>query len=415
MSVSNIEYPCTVCIDNCSDDQPSICCDNCNDWTHFSCTNLSKKKLNKLSKSTSSYLCVNCHVCVTCPCCQKTCKENHNCIFCTFCDRWIHLKCSKLKLKEFQMLSTSNDDYNCLKCSKFIFENLLPFHAASDSDFMSLSSNNVNSSNSTLNISLPKPYLSPSDIKHNHYKKHNLSFLSVNIRSLNKNFSKLEILLKLLNFNPDVISVAETWINDKKPPLYSLDGYKFIYKACVDRVGGVGFFIKDKLKYNIIDNLNINDDKCEDLWIELSLSKNKKITLGSIYKHPHHNFKDFQSNFVSIIDSLNKDNKNFIAGGDFNIDLNKSNNLIKNYINEVESQGCLQTVNHLTRIPHNQNSSLIDHVYTNLPQIKIFTETIAYELSDHLPNITVLNTNKQIYTLGKIKIRDTKNFEINTR
>ena len=75
--------------------------------------------------------------------------------------------------------------------------------------------------------------------------------------------------------------------------MHSLAGYTFISKPCPGRVGGVGIFITHGIYFNIIDNLNFNLDNCEDLWVELFLSKNLKIVLGTVYRHPNYDFKNF--------------------------------------------------------------------------------------------------------------------------
>ena len=105
----------------------------------------------------------------------------------------------------------------------------------------------------------------------------NLSFLNINIRSLNKNLDKLELLLDELKFDPDIIGVTETWINETRPLLFSLDNYNFVNEPSPGRVGGVGFFIKRGIEFNILSKYQLHLENCEDIWLELFL-KNKKKT-----------------------------------------------------------------------------------------------------------------------------------------
>ena len=73
--------------------------------------------------------------------------------------------------------------------------------------------------------------------------------------------------------------------------------------------------------------------------------------------------------------------------------------------------GCIQTVSNYTRIVNNQKSSLLDHVYTNLNDNTIITKTLAFEISDHLPILTLLDKFK-FKTSNDYKkklIRDLKN------
>ena len=48
---STITYNCTKCQDHCLDNEDSLCCDNCDEWTHFSCTKITKKHFKHLSSS----------------------------------------------------------------------------------------------------------------------------------------------------------------------------------------------------------------------------------------------------------------------------------------------------------------------------------------------------------------------------
>ena len=45
------------------------------------------------------------------PCtdCNKPVKSNQKAIQCDFCDLWIHLKCTKLTVSEYNLMSKSND------------------------------------------------------------------------------------------------------------------------------------------------------------------------------------------------------------------------------------------------------------------------------------------------------------------
>ena len=236
-----------------------------------------------------------------------------------------------------------------------------------------------------------------------------LSVLSINIRRLNKNFIKLELLLDQLKFKPDIISVGETWINHKKTFLYSLKGYNFIDEPC--KAGGVAFFIKSSIEYNVLNSFKLNVKECEELWLELSLFNNKKLVIASIYRHPDYNFTEFQQRFLSVIETLNKLNKNFIITGDTNINLLKRNSSIISYKNEVLSHGCTQLVDNSTRFSWKNTGSLIDHVYTNLNQDNIFTKTLIYDISDHLPNITLTDIFQPKEQNNKLSlIRDTSKF-----
>ena len=102
-------------------------------------------------------------------------------------------------------------------------------------------------------------YLDPSETRNIVRHGHNFTFLNLNIRSLNKNIGKLELLLQQINYNPSVIFITETWLSNNKTFIYSLKNYNFISKPGSNQSQGTGLFIRaDLLNYNILDNLQLN-------------------------------------------------------------------------------------------------------------------------------------------------------------
>ena len=149
-------------------------------------------------------------------------------------------------------------------------------------------------------------YFSPEEIRENTNCINKLSFLSINIRSLNGNFNKLESLINELQFNPSVICVSETWLNSNRHFIYSLKGYDFVNKPGNNQAGGTSIFIKSDLHHNIITSLDMKIPNCEDLWLEITLPNNRKLIIGSIYRHPTYNFSIFQDKLLSNIETKNK-------------------------------------------------------------------------------------------------------------
>ena len=190
---------------------------------------------------------------------------------------------------------------------------------------------------------LTKDYPLPSKIQ-TFNNTDTFSILTINTRSLNKNFDRLSTLLTELKFDPSVISISETWINQTRPLLHSLNNYLFINQPNVGQVGGAGMFIKKDLNFNIIENYNLNLEQCEDIWINLQL-QNKNLIIGTIYRHPSNDLLNFKEKFLETVETLNNQNKTFIISGDLNINTLSDNNNINNYINELLSLGTLQLIN----------------------------------------------------------------------
>lgn len=304
-------------------------------------------------------------------------------------------------------------DYHCQKC----FLALSPYNTIDNNQlFKQLNCCFTTFAESTYSLRQhDSEYFTAYDINKLASKFHNgFSLLNLNIRSLNKNFDKIESLLHQSKFNPDIICVTETWINNKRPFLHTLAGYTFINKPCPGKVGGVGVFLKHGINFNKIDNLNFGLDNCEDLWTELFISENLKIVLGAVYRHPNYDYKIFKSKLTANIENLNNANKSFIIAGDFNINLYENSKLVCEYTNDILSQGTLQLVQQPTRISYSNKTSLIDHVYTNLPEGKTDTSCIAFDISDHLPSITFVNLTKGIKLERGNYIRDTRKFVAET-
>ena len=188
-----------------------------------------------------------------------------------------------------------------------------------------------------------------------------------------------------LSFSPDIIGITETWLSKDKPFLHSLNGYSFIHKPCEGRAGGAGIFIRSDLQYEKRDDLCLDLNKCDDIWIELLLRNNKKLVIGTIYRNPSYNFQDFQKKLSLSTEKLSQCRKPFIFGGDLNINLLSSASNVSNFKILMESLGSRQIVCNPTRMSFMKNYSLLDHFYTNLVDEEISSETISYDISDHVP------------------------------
>ena len=51
-------------------------------------------------------------------------------------------------------------------------------------------------------------------------------------------------------------------------------------------------------------NFKINDKVCEDIWVKITLKRNRLLTIGSIYRHPRYNISNFEAFLANIIHSL---------------------------------------------------------------------------------------------------------------
>ncbi len=286
-----------------------------------------------------------------------------------------------------------------------------PFNNLKNSCFIELFNFNNNATNKNNFNNNIINYVYPSETKFKSKNHDVLSILVINIRSLNRNFIKLKNLLNELKVKPTVITVSETWITDQKPFLYTLDNYIFLNKPNKSGVGGAGIFVQNSINYKIMNNLNLDTADCEDLWIKLNLASNKSIIISSIYKHPSYAIQNFQENLIRIVEIINRLKQKVIIAGDININFLSNHNQITCYKNDLLSQGLTQLVKFPTRYS-NQSQTLIDHVYTNIPEEKTKTDCLIFPISDHMPILTYFTPyNPDKPSIQPKLIRDFKNFK----
>jgi hypothetical protein len=86
--------------------------------------------------------------------------------------------------------------------------------------------------------------------------------------------------------NIKAIALQETW-NVPYPELVHIDGFNFISKSRKNgRGGGVGFYLRDNLKYRVVKDLStFIDNEFESLTVEIQINR-KRILLSNYYTPP---------------------------------------------------------------------------------------------------------------------------------
>lgn len=113
--------------------------------------------------------------------------------------------------------------------------------------------------------------------------------LNCNIQSLSKKIDALRSSIYLLNnknVSFDVISLQEIWCSTNMPK-FDINGFQpLIYKTRkFGRGGGVGFFVRNGIKFKVIDELSFYIEKIfESLCIDLEYPSGKKTKLVSLYR-----------------------------------------------------------------------------------------------------------------------------------
>ena len=136
---------------------------------------------------------------------------------------------------------------------------------------------------------------------------------------------------------PDVIGITETkLISGQTHTKIDINGYTFLHHDTTTKAGGVAFYIKKTLDFQLINNVSIGINSVEDLWIEIH-TKSKPILIGVIYRHPINlkpELESFSTQSFNILTEFNSKNKSFYVLGDFNINLMQTNNnFVESYLN----------------------------------------------------------------------------------
>ena len=131
--------------------------------------------------------------------------------------------------------------------------------------------------------------------------------------SLSKNLFKLEDLVTQLEALPDSNNTNFMYNTN-------LYGYKYAHVDTDKNARGVGLYVKEHIEFLVLNNVNIENEDCENLWVELKLNQ-KKYAIGVIYRHPTPNFEAFSERLFSVITDFNNTNYTYYICGDFNINL----------------------------------------------------------------------------------------------
>ena len=244
-------------------------------------------------------------------------------------------------------------------------------------------------------------YLDPNLINDDFLKSDStsLTVFQNNIRSLNKNFHLVEEIFNNCTDLPDVLAFCETRLNENSIAP-SLEGYSFECENSPTACGGVGIFVSDSLNYTVRNDLKINVNACEDLWIEIETEsksddnpdvKQEKLVIGTIYRHPGSQYSLFCDRLCASIENLNRTKTKYLLVGDTNVDILKFNlaSNVTSYINSLNSVGCNFHIDKPTRIT-SSSSTCIDHVYSNIKTELLDNHIILSDVSDHFGIITKL-------------------------
>ena len=221
-------------------------------------------------------------------------------------------------------------------------------------------------------------------------------YLSINIQSLQSKFDQLCVELNEFeskNVSIDIIALQEIW-DVSHPELFVIPGYKPL--ICKQRRGmrggGVGFFVKDYINAQILDELSPFENKIiEAVTIRVSYQDKKPILLTSLYRSngilpnvtSSQQMERFIDKFGNLLAQINDCNSESYLFMDSNIDLLKLNESSSaNFLNLIFEKSFLQAIGKATRFQNN-SKTLLDQIIFNKKCETIQSGTLISDVSDH--------------------------------
>ena len=114
-------------------------------------------------------------------------------------------------------------------------------------------------------------------IDYNCFKRKDLHFTHLNIRSLLPKLSQLKLTIK--DTNAAVLSFSETWLDDSiSDNEVEIEGYNIVWLDRNREGGGVCIYVRDDIAFNVRNELTV--DELEGIWIDILLPKTKPILIG---------------------------------------------------------------------------------------------------------------------------------------
>ena len=216
----------------------------------------------------------------------------------------------------------------------------------------------------------------------------NFTILHHNVRSLRKNGDEFKDLVCSLNIPISCALVTETWLKDTTASPV-LNGFTLWQQNRDCRCGGgVGIFVNSSLNCFVREDLKLDSNILESLFLEISNNNARNILIGCIYRPPEGSILQCIEQFEIMFGKLQNENKIIYIGGDFNINLlhYSVDGLVSQFIELFLSQNLYPTVDRPTRVSNTTNT-LIDCFFTNFLGPATSGVIVDTMVSDHFPII----------------------------
>ena len=246
---------------------------------------------------------------------------------------------------------------------------------------------------------ITNPILKPLDCK-------GFKIAHLNIRSLLPKIEEIRLLTREADL--DICAFTETWISaGVTDNLIHINGYRVYRNDRETEGGGVAIYIKETIQHILTKDLISKD--IENIWVTVKPEHNKQFLVSCMYRPPSSNHQ-YLENIIDCIENANKVTTDIIMLGDLNLKFNVADVELKNLCVYLQSiLGARQLITSPTRVTAT-SSTIIDHIYTTIPEKHVKSGVIELSISDHYLIYTVLNSKYVTRSPKEIKIRSYSNF-----
>ena len=206
--------------------------------------------------------------------------------------------------------------------------------------------------------------------------------------------------------NIDIFCLSETFLtNEFSDAELNIPNYDCARKDRQSHGGGLIIYTKSNLPCSCRYDLEINH--IEMLWLEVRHNKQKPFLICYCYRPPSAT-SEWTEKSEQSIDIATSEDKEIILLGDFNFNMLS----VKAWLRKTEYLNLIQLVQNPTRVT-NSTETIIDHVYSNMPDNITHISVPFYAISDHYPvcvtrKITNFNGKGPVHKF--ISYRETKSF-----
>ena len=214
-----------------------------------------------------------------------------------------------------------------------------------------------------------------------------------------------------LNKKIDIYILCETWLNEHNNSMIKIPNYSYIGKHRKNKKGGgVGILIHNTLTYKErLDIQSSNTSYLESLFVEVKTRKGNLI-IGSMYRPPHTNEKNFLSDYGLLLKQLKMEpKKDILIGMDHNMDLLKTSKHkhTQSFLDMNLDEDLLPTITKPTRISEHC-ATLLDNIFLSRRLQCLFVSGILLtDISDHLPVLVCLRDLRH-----ETKVHKTLNYRV---